>query len=84
MWVPGRRLSTAEAEQEVASTGYESLPKAPVPWEDRVRGHGCRQSGECGQEGPFLATSRTLGSAEKVEVGDKGGCQVCRETLRPS
>ena len=44
VWVPGRRLSTAEAEQEVACTGYESLQKAPVPWEDRVRGRGCRQS----------------------------------------
>ena len=84
VWVPGRRLSTVEAEQEVACTGYESLQKAPVPWEDRVRGCGCRQSQACGQERPLLATSRTLGSAEKVGEGDKGGCQVCRETLRPS
>lgn len=81
VWVPGRRLSTAEDEQEVASTGYESLQKAPVPWEDRVRGRGCRQSRACGQERPLLATSRTLDLQERWGWETK---EVVRCAERPS
>lgn len=82
VWVPGRRLRTAEAEQEAASTGCESLQSCSAMG-GQSEGPRLQTKPGCGQEGPFLSTSRTLGSVENVGVGDKGGCQVCRETLRP-
>lgn len=72
MWDLGRRLSTAEADREEASTGYESLQRAGAAGgQNEAPQLRTRLGMWAGRAFPCHIKDRILGQTDTV-VGDKG------------